>query len=477
MSLSIGHRRLLLTRGDFMFSPGICSGDSPALLHLDFTADRHYTRTDGQIGVTRNDFSDVLSFTGAAGRTYAGPSGQLVTAGLNEPRVRNHIDTGSGLFNAGILVEGESTNLALQSNGFDTSPWAPTATTVTPNAGTSPDGTNNAYSFSHTGTAAQLQQVVTSTTSINYTVSVFVRRVDWQWFRIFADTGSAWFDLDNGVIGSSTGPVVGYDIESIGNSWFRVHVTVTASSPSFIVSMHLAASDGSGAEESGVSAQIYGAQLEEGGIASSYIPTAATSETRLAETLNIGASVLSSTFGGSMPASVSIAIDGHITYADNSLGSEARFTSWIGTDEFIVLRLNTIDAAVGTVDVRNRGGGTTTNLSAVDALSPGANVPFSVASRHGSGADSLNGAVDGTALTAASPPALADLIAFNLDIAFIGNMTVRSMTLIAGDLSDAELVAATTEGSGFNPLCPFDPAGGAGGSFSDSFSESFSGGT
>jgi len=389
-------------------------------------------------------FSELFTFTGSDGRTYTGSEGQLLTAGLNEPRVGNYIDTGGGLFNAGLLLENEGTNLALQSNGFDNSPWTPTATTVTPNAGTSPDGTNNAYAFSHTGTAAQLQQVVTSTTSIDYTVSVFVKRVDWQWFRIFADTGSVWFDLDSGIKGTSSGPIVSYDIESLGNSWFRVCATVTASSPSFIISLHLAASDGSGTEESGVSAQIYGAQLEEGGLSTSYIPTVATTETRSAEALHIDPVKMAAALGGSMPPALSEAISGCISYVDTDSPSEARFTSWLGVGGFMVNKLNTSGAAVGSVQFRDNDGTTTTQLEDTDVLSPGINIPFSLAARHGSGVDSFNAAVNGSALTAASPAAIADLTAENYEIGSAGYMNINRILIFPSDIADAGIVEATT---------------------------------
>lgn len=57
-------------------------------------------------------FGYLLTFTGPAGRTYTNADGDLVTVGLNEPRLGNHIDTGSGLFDTGLLMESEErTNL------------------------------------------------------------------------------------------------------------------------------------------------------------------------------------------------------------------------------------------------------------------------------------------------------------------------------------------------------------------------------
>ena len=118
--------------------PGICSGASPALVHVNFVNSRFYTRTSGQVGITSNDFADLQTFTGPAGRTYTNADGDLVTVGLNEPRLGNHIDTGSGLFDAGLLLESEErTNLWPNSHTLNPS--------STPSGGTGASPVYNIY--------------------------------------------------------------------------------------------------------------------------------------------------------------------------------------------------------------------------------------------------------------------------------------------------------------------------------------------
>jgi hypothetical protein len=94
---------------------------------------------------------------------------------------------------------------------------------------------------------------------------------------------------------------------------------------------------------------------------------------------------------------------------------------------------------------RQRESGTTDAVqSAVSYFSPGTNVPFNIASRHTS--SDINGAADGTALTAnTTPTALPDLSATDFEIAPTGVINIKSLRILGGyGATDAELEAATT---------------------------------
>jgi len=77
------------------------------------------------------------------------------------------------------------------------------------------------------------------------------------------------------------------------------------------------------------------------------------------------------------------------------------------------------------------------------AFTSGINVPFSIASRHGS--TFINGAVDGTALTAdLTPTSLPNLSATNLSLAFSGGpMIIEQFTMWDVDLADAGIEEAS----------------------------------
>jgi hypothetical protein len=139
------------------------------------------------------------------------------------------------------------------------------------------------------------------------------------------------------------------------------------------------------------------------------------------------------------PLSVSIQMEGTMTYADTNQAAEAEFFHWQADtnnriQSFLRTNVSPNDArfqqgAAGVFDTVD--GGT---------YSPGVNVPFNIASRHGS--TFVNGAVGGTALTAdTTPTALPDLSSTDLQIAydFMGNIEqVRIWTVDIGDTGIAE---------------------------------------
>jgi hypothetical protein len=80
--------------------------------------------------------------------------------------------------------------------------------------------------------------------------------------------------------------------------------------------------------------------------------------------------------------------------------------------------------------------------SDTNTYSPDILVPFNIAGRHGS--TFVNGAVDGTALTAnTTPVALPDLSTTDLNLGSTYNGTIRTFRMWSQDITDAGLVEAT----------------------------------
>ena len=160
------------------------------------------------------------------------------------------------------------------------------------------------------------------------------------------------------------------------------------------------------------------------------------------------------------PLSVSIQMDGRMTYADEDVTTTAKFTQWnAGGGVYIEQRLDTASTDTGRVAFAQQTGGAYDSKS-VDAYSPGVLVPFNIASRHGS--TFINGAVDGAALTAdTTPTALPDLSNTNLQIAsdFMG--TIGTFRQFAGDIEDAGLVTATNPSTEPTLSLTFDGTGGS----------------
>jgi len=150
-------------------------------------------------------------------------------------------------------------NLLTQSQNF--SAWSATATTITSNAAVAPDGTQTADEITHTSTTAVFSrnsEAIYDGAKVG--VTVFAKYVDHQWFRVFADSGSAWFDLSAGTVGSS-GQVTSADITDVGNGWFRCDVIASQSGATMSISLLLADGNGSSVESSGTSAYIWGAHV------------------------------------------------------------------------------------------------------------------------------------------------------------------------------------------------------------------------
>ena len=143
------------------------------------------------------------------------------------------------------------------------------------------------------------------------------------------------------------------------------------------------------------------------------------------------------------PLSVSIAMDGRITYADTGT-TEAVLYGWVEDSSNLVnLRISGSGGRIGEVQFRQEEGGTLDVVtSATTYLSPDVLVPYSFASRHGS--TFINGATDGVALTAnTTPTALPDLSATDANLANDYMGTIGTFRVWDKDLGDTGLVEAT----------------------------------
>jgi hypothetical protein len=133
-----------------------------------------------------------------------------------------------------------------------------------------------------------------------------------------------------------------------------------------------------------------------------------------------------------------------MTYADTGVRDVVAFIRWFkDSNTRITTAMMTDGASTGLVEFQQYLAPNYDVISSSGtAYSPGINVPYNIASRHGSAF--INGAVDGTSLTAdTTPVALPDLSATNLRLAFIYMGCLKLFRMWDQDLGDTGIAAAS----------------------------------
>ena len=170
------------------------------------------------------------------------------------------------------LIEKGRENLLVQSNQFDTT-WTVAGSTIT-DGQSGYDGSNNAWLLSKSSASGNLGQNTTSNGVTTF--SVYAKANASPYLRLiifdgtFATNGAAYFDLQNGALGTTN--AIDSNIESVGNGWYRCSVSFNTSNQRVYIYPAEANST------TGTTGSIYiqDAQLELGLSASPYIPTTTT---------------------------------------------------------------------------------------------------------------------------------------------------------------------------------------------------------
>jgi len=242
----------------------------------------------GDFTVDRNSAKYVL-----------GSGGTITSYATDEPAFEFNAD---GSYK-GLLVEPAATNICLQSEDISTT-WNPQDATPTQSTEETPDGdTTNKYiklvDDSGGGTGqVYVQQTITVVGGTQYTASAFLKKdqLNWAWLRAIGTGGAdanpyQYFDLDNGALGTGTAGIQDATIVAYPNDWYRCSMTWTqgAGDTSFNFAIYIGNSDNSGNVDFDGTSSIFvwGAQVETGPIATSYIPTTTASVTRNADDINL----------------------------------------------------------------------------------------------------------------------------------------------------------------------------------------------
>jgi hypothetical protein len=242
-----------------------------------------------------------FTYTGAGKGTRVNKEGLIEVVENDRPRI-DYTDSEDGVF----LLENASTNLILQSSSFEGSTWNNQNVSVSDNVITSPDGTLNGGRILETAITGnhgiyQTNSIVLDP-NIKYSFSCFVKKLGRRYVALQGWHGSnkgniAQFDLDRGELSYSNALSTGYTITdskitALENGWFKISTVITTNySESYIgiVSCDKRWTQGTSYENHYLGDvtkgfYLYGFQYEQNSVASSYIPTQGTIQTRVQET-------------------------------------------------------------------------------------------------------------------------------------------------------------------------------------------------
>ena len=374
--------------------------------------------------------SDSASLDPYVANAFAAPT----AAAYNGPRLDY---SGSSLSALGLLVEEQRTNLLLRSQEFDNASWTKVAATVTANAGVAPDGTSTAEKVVESATTAvhYILQIAT-TTAASHTFSTYAKAGERSLIILQCDNPSVsqQFNLSTGALGNATGSPTS-TITPVGNGWYRCTMTFAAISTTPAFYIILATGSGSNYAGDGTSGVfVYGAQLEAGAFATSYIPTGASTVTRSADV----ASVATSAF----PYSAS---EGSLVFSGAIRGSQGASTvSFVqlsnGVSNGVAMHIGMFDVTAPLFAVSD---GTSQASLDLGSMSVGQVVKIAGAYRVNDFAGVINGGTVETDTSGSVPTGITRMgIGERLGGVYI-NGWIRQITYIPRRLSNSELQART----------------------------------
>ena len=419
-------------------------GNTPATIFADWTTEGSgnnywYNNT------TYGSFAALLTalggtFSRSTTATYTNSAGLLASAAINALRFDHNPVTLAPL---GILLEGPSTNLQTYSAAIGITGWSASGYTATANAIEAPDGNTTATQLAESGstTIFDINESFTFSNTTTYTASYFIAPRGGSQYVTIAFAGSgvpayAIFDVINGIVTQTrtigAGPtIVDATISGpwtvAGVNFFRCALTVTVASGSTTNAIYVnGTSTATYAGSDGAARQTYTGnaanglyvglgQVEQLGLASSYIPATTAAVTRAQDNLTIpgtystvAATLLVRWYG--QPAAAVPYGGGLCSIDDNN-----NYNS------------NNIDLSIGDNEVQVYSG--STNEASLNFGTPlvGAFNTLAASAKVGTAASSLNGATAVTAGLAAMPVSFTNITIGDLG----GNYSRKPDTQIA----------------------------------------------
>jgi hypothetical protein len=227
----------------------------------------------------------------------------LQTASTDTARFDHNPTTRESL---GLLIEEQRTNLLTYSDDLTSYAIAPaTGLTSTLTSNIAPNGTLTARLLTNTTTTDfhRLFQGVTLVASTAYTYTVYFKNYTAGWAQLSSYLGGsltafANFNLSTGALGTVGNCTA--TITAVGNGWYRCSITATTEGTSCNLQLYVIEANSTTANPSTTGTNkgifVWGAQLEAGAFATSYIPTVASQVTRSADSAKMTDTNFSSWF-------------------------------------------------------------------------------------------------------------------------------------------------------------------------------------
>ena len=324
----------------------------PNIRHVDGDNSFAFTTTTGLYsyiwGAQVEQRSAVTAYTATTTQAITNYIPVLQTAASGVARFDNNPTTGESL---GLLIEESRTNLLTYSSQFDDAAWTKGGVSATANAIVSPDGTLNAERLvEDTSTGDhRIYQQTSFTSGTAYAFTVYAKAAGRNLLQLF-NSGSialnVTFDLSSGTItntSSGTGAIT-----SVGNGWYRCSVSATASATAVANNQIRLVSTGTTTSYTGdgwSGVYLWGAQVEAGAFATSYIPTVASQVTRAADAASMTGTNFSSWYNAGEGTLYAEAVSFGASSNTFSI-SDGTSSNWI----YLISRQNAVSASGAVVN-------------------------------------------------------------------------------------------------------------------------------
>jgi hypothetical protein len=318
--------------------------------------------------------SAVTAYTPTTTQAITNYVPQILTAASGVARFDHNPTTFESL---GLEIEESRTNLLTYSEQFDNAAWTKTNLTITANTIVSPDGAltgdklivDSGVAF---GSGFTRQNITKAASATTYTSTVYAKAGEFNRVRFLcrdaassANSASVTISLVDGsvvvaVAATGTFTSASSSATSVGNGWYRIALTFTSGTETAIWGGSYIPSDSVATQGNGYSGiYIWGAQLEEGAFATSYIPTVASQVTRAVDAASMTGTNFSSWYNQAegtffaqfIPASSSFGANKNLFLSSDGTANNyagLRYTGSGAEPTFSVVVAGTAQAAIST---------------------------------------------------------------------------------------------------------------------------------